>query len=315
MRTPLVTITGGSGVVGQMLRAGLGAHGYRVCVFDQFRGPLVDLLRQRHFGASRSRVGLVAAHYTRRLQRRVEATLVKAGVLRPSLDNILDLQSRLAARFRGSYAVVHLAAIAHPHLPGALDADFQRINYDGSVNVFEAARSAGVEKFIFASSAQVYGINRPACIDQFPILESNYCPTLAEGQSMYGYLKLKFERYLAGASGPGTMQAIALRLEYPGARSETPSNFYISTSVENLVAGFRCALTAPSSFGFEAFNLADREVDERIVDVQGFLQRHWPTVPNYSRGNESLLGIDRVRKLLGYEPARGGTYYHPSVMW
>lgn len=315
MTPRVVTITGGSGFVGQMLRTGLVERGYVVRVFDQFRGPVVDLLRRRYLGASRSRLGLAGAHAIGRFQRRAGKQLFNRGILRPTGDNILDLRHKLAARFQGSHAVIHLAGIPHPYLTGAIDADFQRINYDGSINVFEAARSAGVAKFLFASSGQVYGINKPTRIDQFPILESNYCPTLADGQSMYGFLKHKFEQYLAGAVAPGGTQAIAVRLEFPGFKSDTAGNLYVSTALENLVGGVACALENSAPFLFETFNLVDGHVDPAIVDVQEFIRRSWPDVPNRSTGNESLLSIAKARSILGYDPVKDGTYFPASLVW
>lgn len=315
MSKKVITLTGGSGYVGQILQHGLKQRGYRVVVFDQLRGPLVNLLRQTYLGTSTSPRGVAYARRLKRFLGRLERALVKTRVLRPSWDNILDLRSRLAERFRSSDAVVHLAALPHPKVPGAAAADYQRINYEASVNVFEAARDAGVPKFIFASSGQVYGINKPVRIDQFPILESNYCPTLEDGQSMYGFLKVQFEEYLAGAcAGPG-IQAIALRLECPGVRSTVPGNFYISTSIENVVAGFACALAADLGSGFEAFNLVDRAVDERIVDIQEFIKKSWPNVPNYTKGNECLLSTEKACSRIGYNPISNGTYNALSVLW
>jgi nucleoside-diphosphate-sugar epimerase len=308
MTERVVTITGGSGFVGQLLRVGLTQHGYRVRVFDRLRGSVVDLLRHRYLGTRQSWPGREVARRVRRIQSRLERSMIRTGLLRPSGDDILDLRSRLSARFRGSYAIVHLAAIAHPRMPGVTEADFRRINYAGAVNVFEAARDAGVPKFVFASSAQVYGINKPVRIDQLPILESNYCPTLEDGQSIYGWLKLEFERYLSRAQADGGTQRIALRLEYPGLRSETAANFYISTSIENLVAGFAGALEATADFGFEAINLADCDVDPRVADMQEFIRSQWPGVPNHTTGNECLLSTAKARALLGYRPLRGGHY-------
>ena len=129
-------------------------------------------------------------------------------------------------------------------MPGAEPDDYRRINYDGAANVFAAAQEAGVRKFIFASSAQVYGINDPVRIDQFPILESNYLPTPEDGQSDYGALKVEFERHLAEAAPRGETQAVALRLECPGVLSDSPVNLYTSTSIENTVAGFARAIEA-----------------------------------------------------------------------
>lgn len=315
MSEKIVILTGGSGFVGQILQEGLRQRGFGVRVFDQYRGTAVTWLRRRYFGTSQSKLGQAAARRIGTLQRRVSAKVLGTPLLRPTRDNILDMRSRLATRFGGAYAVVHLAGIPHPYLPGAIDADFQRINYDGSVNVFEAAKSINVPKFVFASSGQVYGINNPTRIDQFPILESNYCPTLADGQTMYGFLKVKFEQYMASACVAGGTQGISLRLEYPGFQSDSAGNFYVSTSIENLVSGVVCALENSADFAFDTFNLVDGHVDEKIVNVQEFIRRAWPAVPNFSTGNESLLSVDKAKRLLGYNPTRGGSYFPQSLVW
>ena len=315
MSSKVVTITGGSGFVGQMLQSGLNDR-YEIRVFDRLRGPLVRILHRKYFGTSTGRVGRAFSYRLRRGLGLVERGLIRTGIIRPTTDDILGFRSQLVRRFRGSYAVIHLAAIPHPFFNGAVASDFQRINYDGAVNVFEAAREAGVRRFVFASSGQVYGINRPIRIDQFPILETNYCPTLDDGQNLYGFLKLEFERYLEGACREKDgIQAVCLRLECPGIRSTFPDNFYISTSIENTVAGFGAALEADLSAGFEVFNLADAHVDEKIVNVQEFLKNNWPSVPNHTNGNECLLSTEKARKTLGYQPQKNGTYFAHGVVF
>jgi nucleoside-diphosphate-sugar epimerase len=315
MAARTVTITGGSGFVGQLLRRGLPSRGYRVDVFDRLRGPLVDLLRRTWVGADAPPAAIPRARRLRRQQARAERALLRARVLRPTGDDVLELRGRLAERFRGSCAVVHLAGLSHPRVAGAGEQDYRRINYEGAVNVFRAAQEAGVPRFVFASSAQVYGINDPVRIDQFPILESNHLPTLEEGQSPYGAMKAEFERYLADACATGDTRAVALRLECPGVRSDMPMNFFASTSIENTVAAFACALEADLETGFEVCNVVDGHVDPAIVDVQAFLAEHWRGVPNHTQGNESLLSIERARTRLGYAPAREGTYYPLSLIW
>lgn len=242
---------------------------------------------------------------------------MRTGLVRPSQDDILDSRARLTERFAGAFAVIHLAAIPHPYVRGMVDEDFRRVNFEGSINVYESARDAGVAKFVFASSAQVYGINAPVRIDQFPILETNHCPDRSEGQSAYGFLKLEMERYLAASATarPGGPQAISLRLEFPGLRSRTPGNQYISTSIENLVAGFVAALQAPASFEAEVFNLCDAWVDPRVVSIQRFLHERWPEVPNFATGDESPMSTRRATEVLGYEPTRSGTYVHPALVF
>ncbi|MCU1463359.1 MAG: nucleoside-diphosphate-sugar epimerase [Acidimicrobiales bacterium] len=312
-----VVITGGSGFVGQVLQAGLRAQGFEIDVFDRLRGRVVNTLRRRHLGTSRSATASAAARRIHTAQRRIEPALTRLGLLRPTWDDILDIRSALAERFRGSHAVIHLAGIAHPHAPGTAPQDFQRINYDGAVNVFEAARDAGVAKFVFASSAQVYRINDPFRIDEFPILESNYCPTVEDGQTAYGALKKAFEEYMTTASRtqPARTQSMAFRLEYPAFRSSTPNNLYVSTSIENLLDGFTRALRTTADFDSEVFNLCDAHVDSEIVDVQQYLASSWPDVPNHTAGNESLVSVAKARDLLDYRPVTDGTYFDSSVVW
>jgi nucleoside-diphosphate-sugar epimerase len=302
-----IVITGGSGFVGGLVARGLAAEGYRIDNFDRLRGPLVSLLRWRFFGTDPERKDLALRLWQR--QKSAEAWLLAKGVLRPTADDILGARAHMVERFRGAYAVIHMAALPHPDVPGATDADFERINFQGSVNVHEAAEAAGVEKFVFTSSAQVYGINKPVKIDQFPILETNYLPTREDGLHAYGYLKRKFEEWMAERSRSSAMRSVGLRLEFPGMKSGWRGNFYISTSVENLVRGYSAALKAGSEVSGEAFNIADAEIDKSVVDIQKFIAKRWPDVPNHSKGNQCLLSIDKARRLLGYDPKTGGRYY------
>jgi nucleoside-diphosphate-sugar epimerase len=311
-----VTVTGGSGYVGRLVRAGLRDRGYEVTNFDRYRGHVVDMLRSRTFAqriAGRPR--FVTAPRVRRLQHEVEDVLIGRGVLRPSGDDILAPRDALADRFRGSAAVIHLAGIPHPFQRGATDGDFVRLNYDAAITVFEATRDAGVPVFVFASSAQVYRINEPVRLDSLPIRESNYLPLMAEGQTLYGFLKAAFERYLASACMNGTTQAISLRLEYPGFRSVDAGNQYISTSIENLIAGFACALRPPSDISADIFNIADAKVDPAIVDIADYIARRWPYVPTELRGNDCLLSTAKAQAVLGFRPHSWGTYIPAEVVW
>jgi nucleoside-diphosphate-sugar epimerase len=311
-----VLITGGSGYVGQLLRAGLPDRGHEVALFDRYRGRVVDLLRSRTLATRLAgRPSLVTAPRVRRLQHELESRLIRTGVVRQSGDDILDTRAELAQRFRGGRAVIHLAGIPHPQQRGATEADFVRLNYDATINVFEAARDAGVPVFVFASSAQVYKINDPVRLDHLPILESNYLPLPAEGQSVYGFLKVAVERYLAGACQAGSTQAISLRLECPGFRTSGTANQYISTSIENLLDGFACALSPPSDLRADVFNLADAEIDPGIVDVAAYARSRWPYVPTELKGNDCLLSTEKAQAELGYRPRPHGHYMPADVIW
>ena len=311
----VVTITGGSGFLGQLLRVGLEEQGWDVRVFDPYRGRLVNLVRRRRLATAQHPAARRAARAVRATQKRAEPALIRARLIRRQADDILGDREAIAQAFAGSDAVIHLAGIPHPHQPGATDSDFRRLNYDGSVNVLEAARAAGVRTFVFASSAQVYRINSPVRIDELPLPESTHLPLPAEGQTTYGFLKGAFERYLAGVCAEGGIQGVALRLEYPGFRSTGPQNLYVSTSIENTVAGFACALRPPADLTFGAFNLADAHVDPAIVDIQDYVARRWPYARSRVQGNACLLSTERAQRILGYRPVEGGRYVDESLVW
>lgn len=101
---------------------------------------------------------------------------------------------------------------AIPHPFEGDEAEYRRINYDGAINVFKCAVSAKIKKFIFASLGCVYGFwggfVQP---DELPLKEDNYIPTIAEGQTLYGYFKHEFEKYLQVNSPQNNIRSISLK--------------------------------------------------------------------------------------------------------
>ncbi|MEE4121044.1 MAG: NAD(P)-dependent oxidoreductase [Paracoccaceae bacterium] len=106
----------------------------------------------------------------------------------------------------GLDALVHAA---FSHVPGRYrggegddPGGFARLNRDGSVRLFEAARAAGVARVVFLSSRAVYGGWRPGT-------------ALHEGletrpDTLYGEVKAAAERALAGLSAAGVI-GVSLR--------------------------------------------------------------------------------------------------------
>lgn len=124
-----VLVTGGAGYVGSVLVPKLLAAGHAVTVYDLF---------------------LFGDHLPD--EAHVQGELIKVRA------DIRD-ESRLRQALRGQAVVIHLACISNdPSFE--LDPQLSRtINYDSFAPLVTAARSAGVNRFIYASTSSVYGVS------------------------------------------------------------------------------------------------------------------------------------------------------------
>jgi len=102
---------------------------------------------------------------------------------------------------QGASIIFHLAA--HVSVPQSFEHPYtcHSINVEGTVNLLEAARINGVERFIFSSSSAVYGPRNEPCS------ESMICNPI----SPYGMSKLIGELYCKQYSQFFTIKTICLR--------------------------------------------------------------------------------------------------------
>jgi nucleoside-diphosphate-sugar epimerase len=115
------------------------------------------------------------------------------GDVRRLAESSRDLRDVGPADVEGFDAVVHLAGLSNDPL-GDLDAGLtHRINVEGSLLLAEACRSAGVERFVFASSCSMYG----AAGGDAPLDESAPLAPL----TTYAESKVEVERGLLALAG------------------------------------------------------------------------------------------------------------------
>ncbi len=162
-----VLVSGGTGFVGRFIVEHLLASGYQVTVGGRSSPP------EGFFSRT---VAYVALH------------------LDPDRDQI--------AAFDDVYYFVHAA---FEHIEGKYRGGeggdpkgFRRANLDGSVRLFEEARSAGVRRSVFLSSRAVYGETASHLLDE---------ATPAEPDTLYGEVKLAAEEALKSLAGPGFVTA------------------------------------------------------------------------------------------------------------
>ena len=131
-------VTGGAGFIGSNLCERLLRSGHAVWAFDELNDFYDPKFKQRNLAEIQA-LGL-------------PFTFVKGTITdRAALDQLFA-----SVKFD---QIIHLAARAGVR-PSLLDPVlYQRVNVEGTVNVLEAARHAGVKKITIASTSSVYGLN------------------------------------------------------------------------------------------------------------------------------------------------------------
>ncbi len=295
----MILLTGGAGFIGSHLAEALLEAGRRVVIVDNFND---------YYDPSRKRANLAGL----------------AG--RPGLEVVeADIRDRermedLFRRFRFP-VVIHLAARAGVRPSLARPLLYQDVNVGGTLILLEAARKAGTERFIFASSSSVYG----DC-PRLPLREDE--PAL-EPVSPYGLTKLTGERLCRVFHRQYGIRVAALRfftVYGPRQRPDMAIHLFSRriirgeaipfygdgssrrdyTYIDDIVSGILATLDA--DLGFEAFNLGGaHSISLRgLIDLLGEklgrepVLKRLPFQPGDVRA--TLADVGKARKMLGYRP-------------
>ncbi|MBP9203342.1 MAG: NAD-dependent epimerase/dehydratase family protein [Kofleriaceae bacterium] len=199
---PIVAVTGGAGFIGSHTVDRLIETGHRVIVVDDFStGKRSNLARW----ADRDRHGFAGAEPA--------LEVVVCDISHGLFPALADL----TARFGPVERIVHLAAqvsVIHSLANPLTDA---RVNYGGTVQVLEYARTTGVRKVVLASSAAVYGD-----VAQLPVDED----AATNPVSPYGIHKRASELALAMYSSVYGVASTALRFFNVYGPRQDPSSPY-----------------------------------------------------------------------------------------
>jgi nucleoside-diphosphate-sugar epimerase len=195
-------VTGGGGFIGSNLVHALLERGQRVRVLDDFST------------GRRENLADVAS----------DVELIEGSIADTEL---------LPRVFKGVDYCLHLAAL--PSVPRSIEAPWQcnRSNVEGSLNVFLAARDAGVRRVVVASSSSVYGN-----AVQMPVSESAPIAPI----SPYGVSKAAVELYATVFSEVYRMQIVALRYFNVFGPRQDPNSAYaavIPAFIRQMRAGKR----------------------------------------------------------------------------
>lgn len=172
MKFKRIMVTGGAGFIGSHLVDKLLNNGCEILCLDDFNDYYDPSLKWQN----------VQQHLANPHYKLVEGDIRNKELIR-GLFKEWDPE-----------AVVHLAARAGVR-PSLNNVElYQTINIGGTLNLLEAARETGVEKFIFGSSSSVYGLNKKVPFSETdPLIKpaSPYAATKIAGEALchtYAYL-------------------------------------------------------------------------------------------------------------------------------
>jgi nucleoside-diphosphate-sugar epimerase len=208
----------------------------------------------------------------------------------------------------GADAVVHLAAIPRPGL-STEEVTF-RTNVASTFNVFSAACTLGLRRVVWASSETTLGLPFDDSKPYFPVDEEQ--PTVAK--SSYALSKILGEEMARYFSERWGVPFVGLRISnvfderdyerVPGFQADAALrswNAWGWVDRRDVAQACRLALEARTS-GADVFIVAaedtvmERPNGELVAEI-------FPSVPLREVGeHETLLSIDKARRVLGYEP-------------
>ena len=282
----MIIVTGGSGKVGRAAVKDLMEHGYKVLSIDLVRPPGISNPPKP----------------TDPVFSLVDIT---------DFGQVMTAFSGIDDRWEGEKVdgIVHMGAIPAPGL--APDNVIFDVNMRSTYNVFEAARRLGIRNIVWASSETVYGIPYPNNAEYVPVDEEIEAP-----QSSYSLSKLMGEKLAVEyAKWDPKTKIIGLRFSnvqeqhdyanfasYQSSAQSRRFNLWTYIDARDAAQAIRKSLevklTGAHVFGIANSNsLMSRSNDELLDEVFPKTRRKRKLKPN-----ESLISIDKARKVLGYKP-------------
>ncbi|MET3921044.1 NAD(P)-dependent oxidoreductase [Arthrobacter sp. UYEF20] len=281
-----VAVTGGSGKLGRSVVRRLGEDGHEVTNLDRtgVRGPGFTEVDLRNYG------------------------------------QVVDVFLGLEDRHAGFDAVVHLAAIPAPGL--APDAATFENNMQATYNVFQGARRAGIKKIVYASSETVLGL--PFDVDPPYIPVDEEYP--ARPESTYSLVKhLEEQMAIQLTRWDPELSITGLRFsnvmdpedyeEFPSFDADAKLRKWNLWGYIDGRDGAQAVARAleHAKPGFEAFIIAnaDTVMGRSSASLAAEVFPNVTVVKDLGE-HETMLSIDKAKRLLGYAPEHSWRTYHSN---
>lgn len=224
--------------------------------------------------------------------------------------SVMDLMTGANERHDKLDAVVHLAAIPAPGLQS--DKATINNNFNSTLNVFMAAKNAGIKKIVFASSETVLGLPFDTPPPYVPV-DEEYEP---RPESFYSLSKVLEERLASElCRWDPELSMTALRfsnvidpIEYQGFEDFQDDAMKRKWNLWGYIDARDGALAVENALdyrtpGFEPFIIASPDSVMRKTNQQ-LVQEAFPDVAwkREISEHETLLGIEKARRLMGFDP-------------
>ena len=295
-----VLVTGGVGFIGSHVCERLLDAGHTVCALDDLNDFYDPSIKQNTLRELQSRAqSFVFVHAD--ITNRIELNEVLSSM---PFDQIIHLAARAGVR----------PSLEQPAL-------YQRVNVEGTANLFEAARENGIKKITIASSSSVYGINSKAPFSEADPIFSTISPYAASKLAcealghvyhhVYG-MDICMLRFFT-VYGPRQRPDLAIHkfaklmqtnqpITVFGDGSTSRDYTYVDDTVEGVIA------CTEREFGYEIINLGESQtvkLNRLIGLIESAMQikaeiNHQPVQP----GDVPITyaNIEKAQRLLGYNP-------------
>ena len=292
-------VTGGAGFIGSHCVEALLAQGVEVVVFDDFNDFYDPAVKEANIVGFEDRITLVRGDIR-------DAGLVEETFAIHGFDAVLHLAARAGVR----------PSISDPKL-------YFTTNIDGTFNLLDACRHHGVNRFVFASSSSVYGINEKVPFSESDRIErtiSPYAATKLAGEQICSNYSHLFGIHCAclrffTVYGPRQRPDLAIAKFTRAIHEEKPIDRYGDgstardyTYIDDIVAGVLAATAYTLESPFEIFNLggsATTTLSELIAMIEHAVgKKAWIRQLPEQPGDvpRTYADVDKARRLLGYEP-------------
>lgn len=292
-----VLVTGGAGYVGHVLTPRLLASGHHVTVYDIL-----------YFGCA----ALPTDHPNLRI-----------------IEGDIRDTAKLSDAFAGQDAVLHLACISND-ASFELDENLSKtINYDCFEPMVVAAKTAGVKRFIYASTSSVYGVSdAPDVTEDHPLVPLSLYNKF-KGMCEPHLFKHMADDFICATIRPATVCGYS-----PRCRLDLSVNILTNHAVnkgkitvfggdqmrpnlhiEDMVDVYELFLAAPAEkIHGETFNVGheNRTIADLARIIRDIVQEEMPEmgdieiVTTPSDDNRSYhVNSDKIKRVLGYTPQRG----------